>query len=136
NAKRSPYTQAVNEARLICGYLFPTPPLSDPATSGPLARNSAVSDTVIFIFLGIVLVNKKHVWNTGFVVWSTALCLVYRFLTVFGLTYLVNTFGRIKKINLEEQFIMVSHISLVLARWRPHVDCYSSLADCRLDYET
>lgn len=67
---------------------------------------SAVSDTVIFIFLGIVLVNKKHVWNTGFVVWSTALCLVYRFLTVFGLTYLVNTFGRIKKINLEEQFIM------------------------------
>lgn len=67
---------------------------------------SAVSDTVIFIFLGIVLVNKRHVWNTGFVVWSAALCLVYRFLTVFGLTYIVNMMGRIKKINLEEQFIM------------------------------
>ncbi|EEC07588.1 sodium/hydrogen exchanger, putative [Ixodes scapularis] len=94
-------------ARLICGSLSFTPSLSGPATSGLYGtRNSAVSDTVIFIFLGIVLVNKKHVWNTGFVVWSTALCLVYRFLTVFGLTYLVNTFGRIKKINLEEQFIM------------------------------
>nr|XP_037284139.1 Na(+)/H(+) exchanger beta-like isoform X2 [Rhipicephalus microplus] len=67
---------------------------------------SAVSDTVIFIFLGIVLVNKRHVWNTGFVVWSAALCLVYRFLTVFGLTYFVNMLGRVKKINLEEQFIM------------------------------
>ncbi|KAK8762921.1 hypothetical protein V5799_034468, partial [Amblyomma americanum] len=67
---------------------------------------SAVSDTVIFIFLGIVLVNKRHVWNTGFVVWSAALCLVYRFITVFGLTYLVNLLGRVKKINLEEQFIM------------------------------
>ncbi|KAH6932438.1 hypothetical protein HPB50_005911 [Hyalomma asiaticum] len=67
---------------------------------------SAVSDTVIFIFLGIVLVNKRHVWNTGFVVWSAALCLVYRFLTVFGLTYIVNMVGRVKKINLEEQFIM------------------------------
>lgn len=67
---------------------------------------SAVSDTVIFIFLGIVLVNKRHVWNTGFVVWSAALCLVYRFLTVFGLTYIVNVVGRVKKINLEEQFIM------------------------------
>lgn len=67
---------------------------------------SAVSDTVIFIFLGIVLVNKRHVWNTGFVVWSAALCLVYRFLTVFGLTYIVNMMGRVKKINLEEQFIM------------------------------
>lgn len=67
---------------------------------------SAVSDTIIFIFLGIVLVNKQHVWNTGFVIWSTALCLIYRFITVFGLTYLVNTFGRVRKINLEEQFIM------------------------------
>lgn len=67
---------------------------------------SAVSDTVIFIFLGIVLVNKRHVWNTGFVVWSAALCLVYRFITVFGLTYIVNMLGRVKKINLEEQFIM------------------------------
>lgn len=67
---------------------------------------SAVSDTVIFIFLGIVLVNKRHVWNTGFVVWSAALCLVYRFMTVFGLTYIVNMLGRVKKINLEEQFIM------------------------------
>ncbi|KAL3234739.1 hypothetical protein MRX96_003384 [Rhipicephalus microplus] len=97
---------------------------------------SAVSDTVIFIFLGIVLVNKRHVWNTGFVVWSAALCLVYRFPqlrwshiarsgahhivmncllpitlphsgeTVFGLTYFVNMLGRVKKINLEEQFIM------------------------------
>ncbi|XP_050025587.2 uncharacterized protein [Dermacentor andersoni] len=67
---------------------------------------SAVSDTVIFLFLGIVLVNKRHVWNTGFVVWSAALCLVYRFLTVFSLTYIVNAVGRVKKINLEEQFIM------------------------------
>ncbi|XP_065309166.1 sodium/hydrogen exchanger 2-like isoform X2 [Dermacentor albipictus] len=67
---------------------------------------SAVSDTVIFIFLGIVLVNKRHVWNTGFVVWSAALCLVYRFFTVFSLTYIVNVVGRVKKINLEEQFIM------------------------------
>ncbi|XP_022657834.1 uncharacterized protein LOC111248951 isoform X4 [Varroa destructor] len=67
---------------------------------------SAVCDTIIFIFLGMVLVNKKPEFRIEFIVWTTILCLVFRFMSVFGLTYCVNTAGRVLKINLEEQFIM------------------------------
>lgn len=67
---------------------------------------SAVCDTVIFLFLGMVLVDDKLVWHTGFVLWSTGLCLVYRFMAVFLLTYIANKLERTHRINMEEQFIM------------------------------
>ena len=44
-------------------------------------------------------------WHTGFVVWSIAFCLICRFISVYGLTWIANK-HRVKIINLQEQFIM------------------------------
>ncbi len=41
---------------------------------------SSTSDAIIFLFLGMVLVNDVHEWHTGFVLWVLFLCLVVRFL--------------------------------------------------------
>ncbi|GAB6019688.1 hypothetical protein CHUAL_001243 [Chamberlinius hualienensis] len=67
---------------------------------------SATSDCIIFLFLGMVLINDEHEWQTGFVLWSVVLCLIYRFLSVFFLTFLANRFYRNQKIGFREQFIM------------------------------
>ncbi|GIY33028.1 hypothetical protein CDAR_514871 [Caerostris darwini] len=67
---------------------------------------SAVCDTVIFLFLGMVLVDDQHIWHTGFVLSATILCLLVRFATVFFLTFCANKLERTHCINEEEQFIM------------------------------
>ncbi|XP_049960717.1 Na(+)/H(+) exchanger beta-like isoform X2 [Schistocerca serialis cubense] len=66
---------------------------------------SSTSDAVIFLFLGMVLVSDRHIWHTGFVMWTLVLCLVCRFLGVFLLTATANPL-RVNKINAHEQFIM------------------------------
>nr|BAU68126.1 NHE6/7 [Nasutitermes takasagoensis] len=66
---------------------------------------SSTCDAIIFLFLGMVLVSDQHVWHTGFVGWALLLCLVCRFSGVFLLTWLANRL-RVKKINIQEQFIM------------------------------
>ena len=66
----------------------------------------SVCDAVIFLVLGLVIVNDSHVWHTGFVLWTLLLCIVFRFMGVFGLTWLANKLNRMRKVNLEEQFIM------------------------------
>lgn len=66
---------------------------------------SSTSDIVIFLFLGKALVSDDHVWHTGFVVWTISFCLICRFFSVYGLVWIANRY-RIKKINLQEQFIM------------------------------
>merc|ERR1719483_1380290 len=70
---------------------------------------SAASDIIIFLFLGMALIkqNKEDTgyWHTGFVVWSIAFCLICRFISVYGLTWIANK-HRVKIINLQEQFIM------------------------------
>ncbi|XP_045619242.1 probable Na(+)/H(+) antiporter nhx-9 isoform X2 [Procambarus clarkii] len=65
---------------------------------------SATCDTIIFMFLGMVLVSNDHVWHTGFVLWSIVLCFIFRFVGVFMLTGIMNSY-RVKKIGVEEQFI-------------------------------
>ncbi|TRY63115.1 hypothetical protein TCAL_08230 [Tigriopus californicus] len=66
---------------------------------------SATSDCIIFLFLGIALVEGPHYWHTGFVVWTISFTLICRFVGVYGLTFLANR-RRIRKVNLQEQFIM------------------------------
>ncbi|XP_046442645.1 Na(+)/H(+) exchanger protein 7-like [Daphnia pulex] len=66
---------------------------------------SSTSDCIIFLFLGMVLVNDVHEWHTGFVLWTLFLCLAVRFIGVFILTAIANRF-RIKQVSLREQFIM------------------------------
>ncbi len=66
---------------------------------------SATSDCVIFLYLGIALVDGYHYWHTGFVVWTLSFTLICRFIGVYGLTFIANR-RRIRKVNLQEQFIM------------------------------
>ncbi|OQV14225.1 hypothetical protein BV898_11579 [Hypsibius exemplaris] len=71
-----------------------------------LLQWQSVCDAVIFLVLGLVIVNDSHIWHTGFVLWTLLLCVVYRFIGVFGLTWLANKLKPDAKSQLEEQFIM------------------------------
>ncbi|XP_075886430.1 sodium/hydrogen exchanger 1b isoform X2 [Nelusetta ayraudi] len=66
---------------------------------------SSVSETLIFIFLGVSTVAGPHYWNWTFVVSTVFLCLVSRVLGVIGLTYIINKF-RIVKLTKKDQFIV------------------------------
>ncbi|XP_061112144.1 Na(+)/H(+) exchanger beta-like isoform X2 [Conger conger] len=66
---------------------------------------SSVSETLIFIFLGISTVAGPHDWNWTFVTVSVILCLISRVLGVIGLTYIINKF-RIGKLTATDQFIL------------------------------
>lgn len=66
---------------------------------------SSVSETLIFIFLGVSTVVGPHVWNWTFVIVTVLLCLVSRVLGVIGLTYVINQF-RIVKLTKKDQFIV------------------------------
>ena len=39
---------------------------------------AALSDCIIFLFLGVVTVRFKHEWHTGFALWTLGLCTVAR----------------------------------------------------------
>lgn len=39
---------------------------------------SSSSETIIFMFLGVATVNKKHDWNTWFVILTIVFCSFYR----------------------------------------------------------
>ncbi|XP_044028750.1 Na(+)/H(+) exchanger beta-like isoform X3 [Siniperca chuatsi] len=66
---------------------------------------SSVSETLIFIFLGVSTVAGPHAWNWIFVIFTVILCLVSRVLGVIGLTYIINKF-RIVKLTKKDQFIV------------------------------
>ncbi|XP_047454384.1 sodium/hydrogen exchanger 1 isoform X2 [Mugil cephalus] len=66
---------------------------------------SSVSETLIFIFLGVATVDGKHHWDWTFVPVTVILCLVARVIGVVGLTYIINKF-RIVKLTTKDQFIV------------------------------
>ncbi|XP_077077705.1 sodium/hydrogen exchanger 1 isoform X2 [Siphateles boraxobius] len=66
---------------------------------------SSVSDTLIFIFLGVSTVAGPHRWNWTFVIMTVILSLVARVLGVIGLTSVINKF-RIVKLTTKDQFIV------------------------------
>ena len=66
---------------------------------------ASVSDCIIFLFLGLELIQENHYWHPGFIVATILLCLIFRFISVFLFGFLVNL-GRMDKIELKEQFIM------------------------------
>ncbi|KAG8143168.1 hypothetical protein E2320_000437 [Naja naja] len=66
---------------------------------------SSVSETLIFIFLGVSTVAGKHHWNWAFVICTLIFCLIARVLGVLGLTWFINKF-RIVKLSPKDQFII------------------------------
>ncbi|XP_074594208.1 sodium/hydrogen exchanger 2-like isoform X2 [Brevipalpus obovatus] len=68
---------------------------------------SSIADVIIFLFLGMVLVRDDHIWDSGFVLLSTLFCIIYRFISVFFLTFFANHyFQRLRVVNFSEQVLM------------------------------
>ncbi|KAM3934034.1 sodium/hydrogen exchanger 4 [Leptodactylus fuscus] len=53
---------------------------------------SSVSETLIFIFMGVSTVGKNHEWNWAFVSFTLLFCLIWRALSVFLLFFIINHF--------------------------------------------
>ncbi|XP_040192344.1 sodium/hydrogen exchanger 4-like [Rana temporaria] len=53
---------------------------------------SSVSETLIFIFMGVSTVGKNHEWNWAFVCFTLLFCLTWRALSVFLLFPIINCF--------------------------------------------
>ncbi|XP_032900998.1 sodium/hydrogen exchanger 1 [Amblyraja radiata] len=66
---------------------------------------SSVSETLIFIFLGVSTFAGEHEWNWTFVSSTVAFCLVGRVLGVLGMTSILNRF-RVVKLTPKDQFII------------------------------
>ncbi|XP_035679249.1 sodium/hydrogen exchanger 2-like [Branchiostoma floridae] len=66
---------------------------------------SNMSETVIFMFLGLSTVNSYHDWNTGFVLFTLLFCLVYRGIGILVLTWALNRYRMVKYTKVD-QFVM------------------------------
>uniref|UniRef100_A0A8D2JHP0 Sodium/hydrogen exchanger n=1 Tax=Varanus komodoensis TaxID=61221 RepID=A0A8D2JHP0_VARKO len=66
---------------------------------------SSVSETLIFIFMGVSTVGKNHEWNWAFVCFTLLFCLIWRALGVFALTQIINVFRTIP-LTFKDQFII------------------------------
>uniref|UniRef100_A0A8B9FSV1 Sodium/hydrogen exchanger n=1 Tax=Amazona collaria TaxID=241587 RepID=A0A8B9FSV1_9PSIT len=53
---------------------------------------SSVSETLIFVFMGVSTVGKNHEWNCAFICFTLLFCLIWRTLSVFALFYISNKF--------------------------------------------
>uniref|UniRef100_A0A914DW08 Sodium/hydrogen exchanger n=1 Tax=Acrobeloides nanus TaxID=290746 RepID=A0A914DW08_9BILA len=67
---------------------------------------SLISETIIFIFLGLSTVSARHHWDTAFIFLTVIFCLLYRALGICTLCYILNK-NRVKKFNKVDIFIMV-----------------------------
>ncbi|XP_075056301.1 sodium/hydrogen exchanger 4-like [Mixophyes fleayi] len=66
---------------------------------------SSVSETLIFIFMGVTTVGKNHNWNWAFVSFTLLFCLIWRALSVFLLFPIINRF-RTYPFTFKDQFII------------------------------
>ncbi|MEE6470337.1 hypothetical protein FKM82_008934 [Ascaphus truei] len=66
---------------------------------------SSVSETLIFIFMGVSTVGKNHEWNWAFVCFTLLFCLIWRALSVFLLFSIINHF-RTFPFTYKDQFII------------------------------
>ncbi|XP_075056300.1 sodium/hydrogen exchanger 2-like [Mixophyes fleayi] len=66
---------------------------------------SSVSETLIFIFMGVSTVGRNHEWNWAFVCFTLIFCLIWRAMGVFVLTLIINRFRTIT-LTLKDQFII------------------------------
>ncbi|XP_015266426.1 PREDICTED: sodium/hydrogen exchanger 2 isoform X1 [Gekko japonicus] len=66
---------------------------------------SSVSETLIFIFMGVSTVGNNHEWNWAFVCFTLLFCLIWRALGVFALTQIINLFRTIP-LTFKDQFII------------------------------
>uniref|UniRef100_A0A8C3SX10 Sodium/hydrogen exchanger n=1 Tax=Chelydra serpentina TaxID=8475 RepID=A0A8C3SX10_CHESE len=66
---------------------------------------SSVSETLIFVFMGVSTVGRNHEWNWAFVSFTLLFCLIWRALSVFALFYISNKF-RTYPFTIKDQLII------------------------------
>ncbi|XP_052049454.1 sodium/hydrogen exchanger 4 [Apodemus sylvaticus] len=66
---------------------------------------SSVSETLIFIFMGVSTVGKNHEWNWAFVCFTLLFCQIWRAISVFTLFYVSNQF-RTFPFSIKDQLII------------------------------
>ncbi|XP_036595675.1 sodium/hydrogen exchanger 2-like [Trichosurus vulpecula] len=66
---------------------------------------SSVSDTLIFIFLGVSTIGENHEWNWPYICFTIIFCLVWRALGVLVLTFFVNK-CHVNTVTRKDQFII------------------------------
>ncbi|XP_044538744.1 sodium/hydrogen exchanger 2-like [Gracilinanus agilis] len=66
---------------------------------------SSVSDTLIFIFLGVSTISENHEWNWPYICFTIIFCLVWRALGVLVLTFFVNK-CHVNTVTRKDQFII------------------------------
>ncbi|XP_025922284.1 sodium/hydrogen exchanger 4 isoform X2 [Apteryx rowi] len=66
---------------------------------------SSVSETLIFVFMGVSTVGKNHEWNWAFICFTLLFCLIWRALSVFALFYISNKF-RTYPFTVKDQLII------------------------------
>ena len=70
-----------------------------------MKMSSNISETIIFMLLGVNTVHDQHDWNTSFILFTILFCSVYRTIGCIGLAQLANQF-RLQKLNNAEKFVM------------------------------
>uniref|UniRef100_A0A4W3HGV3 Sodium/hydrogen exchanger n=1 Tax=Callorhinchus milii TaxID=7868 RepID=A0A4W3HGV3_CALMI len=66
---------------------------------------SSVSETLIFIFLGVSTIGDNHDWSWPYVCFTMIFCLAWRAVGVIVLTFIVNKF-RVNTVTRKDQFII------------------------------
>nr|XP_004651840.2 sodium/hydrogen exchanger 4 [Jaculus jaculus] len=66
---------------------------------------SSVSETLIFIFMGVSTIGKNHEWNWAFICFTLVFCQIWRAISVFVLFYVSNQF-RTFPFSIKDQFII------------------------------
>ncbi|XP_070616244.1 sodium/hydrogen exchanger 2-like [Erythrolamprus reginae] len=66
---------------------------------------SSVSETLIFIFLGVSTVGDNHEWNWAYICFTLVFCLLWRALGVLVLTFIINR-SHINAVTRKDQFII------------------------------
>ncbi|CAH8862350.1 unnamed protein product [Trichobilharzia szidati] len=69
---------------------------------------SEMSESVIFLFLGIEVVSTKLVWHTGYILWALVWCLIARAVVVFLMTAVINRVAFSQtKISFTQQIVLI-----------------------------
>ncbi|XP_018652695.1 putative sodium/hydrogen exchanger 2 (nhe2) [Schistosoma mansoni] len=69
---------------------------------------SEISESVIFLFLGIAVIGETLKWHTGYILWSLLICLITRFIIVLIMTSIVNLINIDDiKVTFKEQIILI-----------------------------
>nr|VZI15277.1 unnamed protein product [Spirometra erinaceieuropaei] len=71
-------------------------------------ESATVCEAIIFVLIGIQLLNVSLVWQNGFCLWGITMCIVARLIVVMALTFAINMV-RVdnRKISFTEQIILI-----------------------------